>query len=74
VDQAKAQEALHIAQELAKQAKSAADFHNAYFGVGGRFAELFPTRAEREAFATTPEYREILRLRTVLAQSEKAAS
>jgi hypothetical protein len=74
VDQAKVQEALHIAQELAKQAKSAVDFHNAYFGVGGRFADLFPTRAEREAFATTPEYREILRLRTALAQSDKAAS
>lgn len=74
MDQAKAHEALRIAQELAKQAKSAVDLHNAFFGVGGRFAELFPTRAEREEFATTPEYREILRLRTALPQADKVAS
>ena len=74
MEQTKAQEALRIAQELAKQARSATDFHNAFFGVGGKFAELFPTRAEREAFAKIPAYQEILRLRSVLAQSEKAAS
>jgi hypothetical protein len=70
----KAQEALLIAQEIARHAKSAVDLHNAFFGVGGKFGELFPTRAEREAFAQTPEYREILQLRARLAQSEKAAS
>ncbi len=74
MDHAKVQEALRIAEELAKQAKTAADLHNAFFGVSGRFAELFPTRAEREAFAKTPEYREILRLRTALPQANKAAS
>ena len=71
---AKAQEALRIAQELAKQATSATDLHNAFFGVGGKFAELFPTRPEREAFAKTPEYQEILRLRAAMAQLDKAAS
>jgi hypothetical protein len=74
MDQTKAQEALRIAQELARQAKSSTDLHNAFFGVGGKFGELFPTRAEREAFAKTPEYQEILRLRSVLAQAEKAVS
>ncbi|HEV3078482.1 MAG TPA: hypothetical protein VGY66_01840 [Gemmataceae bacterium] len=39
--------ALLIAQE-ARHAKSAVDLHNAFFGVGGKFAELFPTRDERE--------------------------
>ena len=71
---AKAQEALLIAQELAKHAKSAVDLHNAFFGVGGKFAELFPTRAEREAFAMTPEYQAILRLREALTQADKVAS
>ena len=71
---AKAQEALLIAQELAMRAKSSADLHNAFFGVGGKFAELFPTRAEREAFSKTLEYQEILRLRAALAQSGKVAS
>lgn len=70
----KAQEALQIARELAKRSKSAADLHNAFFGVGGRFGELFPTRAEREAFAKTPEYREILNMREALSQNGKVAS
>jgi hypothetical protein len=48
--------------------------HDAFFGIGGKFGELFPTRAEREAFAKTPEYQEIIRLRSQLAQAEKAAS
>jgi hypothetical protein len=74
MDSVKAQEALRIAQELAKEAKSATDLHNAFFGVGGRFGELFPTRAEREAFAQTPEYREILRLRNALPQAKLAVS
>ena len=70
----KAQQALRIAQELAKDAKSSVDLHNAFFGIGGKFGELFPTRAEREAFAKTLEYQEILRLRSLLPRSEKAAS
>jgi hypothetical protein len=72
MNRTKAQEALFIAQEIAKHAKSAVDLHNAFFGVGGKFAALFPTRDEREAFAETPEYREILRLRALLGQWEKA--
>ncbi len=70
----KAQEALRIAQEVVKQAKSATDFHNAFFGIGGKFGELFPTRAEREDFAKTAEYQEILRIRANLAQWNKVPS
>ena len=70
----KAQEALRIAKDLARQAKSATDFHNAFFGIGGKFGDLFPERAERDAFGKTPEYREIVRLRAALRQPEKAAS
>jgi hypothetical protein len=69
-----AEQALLVAKELAKNAKSAVDFHNAFFGIGGKFGELFPTRAEREAFLKTPEYREIFRMRAELRDSEKAAS
>jgi hypothetical protein len=71
---AKAQEPLLIARELAKHAKSAVDLHYAFFGVGGRFAELFPTPSEREAFAKRPEYQEFLKLRAALAASVKVAS
>jgi hypothetical protein len=74
MDPTKAQEALHVARELATHAKSAIDLHNAFFGVGGKFGELFPTRAEREAFAGTPEYQEILRLRESLSSTKKVAS
>jgi hypothetical protein len=70
----KVQQALLIAKELAKNAKSAVDFHNAFFGIGGKFGELFPARAEREAFFKTQEYREISRMRAELRKSEKVAS
>ena len=70
----KAQQALLVAQELVKDAKSAVDFHNAFFGIGGKFGELFPTRAERGAFLKTQEYREIFRMRAELRKSEKMAS
>jgi hypothetical protein len=69
----KAQQALTIAKRLAKDAKSSVDFHNAFFGVGGKFGELFPERAEREAFAKTAEYREILQMRADLRKSEPVA-
>lgn len=74
MDPVKARAALLVAQELAKQAKSGVDLHNAFFGIGGKFGELFPTRAEREAFLKTPEYQEIVRLRAALNQPAKVAT
>ena len=70
----KAHEALKIAKELAKAAKSSTDFHNAFFGIGGKFGELFPERAEREAFLKTPQYREIFQMRAALANADQMAS
>lgn len=67
----KAQHALDIAKELAKQAKCSTDFHNAFFGIGGKFGELFPTRAGRSAFMKTPQYREIFRMRSEMRKTEK---
>ena len=69
----KAQEALMIANRLAKDAKCATDFHNAFFGIGGRFGQMFPTVAERTAFMKTPEYREIFRMRAEMRKAEKVA-
>ena len=69
-----AQQALSIAKELAKQAQSSIDFHNAFFGIGGKFGELFPTRSERAAFLKTPEYREIFQMRAEMRNSGKAVS
>jgi hypothetical protein len=56
------------------EARPATDFHNTFFGIGGKFGELFQTRSEREAFARTPEYQEIVRLRAALPPSDRAAS
>lgn len=66
-----AQTALAVAKELAKDAKCATDFHNAFFGINGKFGQLFPKRAEREAFLKTPEYEEIFQMRAAMRRSER---
>ncbi|MFL5342408.1 MAG: toxin-antitoxin system HicB family antitoxin [Gemmataceae bacterium] len=35
------------------------ELHNAIFGIGGRFSQLFTTAPERERFFKTPECKEI---------------
>jgi hypothetical protein len=69
----KAQQALEFVREEAKHSPSDADLHNAFFGNGGKFGQLFPTRQEREGFAKTPEYEEIVRIR-VPGRSKKAVA
>jgi predicted HicB family RNase H-like nuclease len=54
--------ALAFARQTAKTARSWVDFHNALFGIGGKCTELFPTEADRVAFAKTGEYREVQQL------------
>jgi phage anti-repressor protein len=70
----KAQQALDFVRREAKRADSATDLHNAFFGNGGQFQRLFPTRAQREAFARTPEYQEIVQIRESLERNAKPAS
>ncbi len=62
----KYQEALRIAQEFAKTAETYREMHNDFFGIGAPYGKLFPTEAERQEFAKSPEYREIIRLRASL--------
>ena len=62
----KAREALQFVRAQAKLCETATDLHNKFFGNGGKFGQLFPTRAEREAFLLTPEYQEIVEIRHVL--------
>ena len=54
-----AQEMLDFARELAPSINDAYSFHNALFGIHGKFGKLFPTQEEREAFIKTDEYQEI---------------
>lgn len=70
----RAQQALKVFQELAQQADSATDLHNAFFGIGGKLGQMFPTREGREAFAQTPEYAEIVRIKTEMRQQESATA
>ncbi len=58
----KARLALEFVQREAARAESGTDLHNAFFGNGGEFGKLFPTRQERNAFFETPEYQEIVRI------------
>lgn len=69
-----AQEALEFVKQHAATGACATDVHNAFFGNNGRFIELFPTRAEREAFMETAEYQEICRIRLKLRALEKSLS
>lgn len=71
MNKSKNRKALLIAKELAKEAKSATDFNNAFFGIAGKFGELFPDRAEREAFFKSPEYHEIFRMRSEMRKADK---
>lgn len=71
---AKAQQSLEFVKQHVATGASATDVHNAFFGNGGRFGELFPTRPERDAFMQTPEYQEIFDIRVSLREQEKAAS
>jgi hypothetical protein len=59
----KAQQALEFFREQAKRCETERDLHNAFFGIGGKVGQLFPTRAERETFWLTPEFAEIDRIR-----------
>jgi hypothetical protein len=59
----KASELLQQAKQLAGSVQSWADLSNALFDpVEGIVSRAFETRAEREAFAKTPEYRQIREL------------
>lgn len=71
VARSKAQIALEFVREEAKRSSSDTDLHNAFFGNGGKFGQLFPNREEREAFAKTPEYEQIVRIRESLARRKK---
>jgi hypothetical protein len=67
----KAQSALEFVREEAKRSPSDTDLHNAFLGNGGKLGQFFPTREEREAFAKTPEYEEIVRIRASLARRKR---
>lgn len=72
MDKSKEQQALEFVKEQAALATYDTDLHNAFFGIGGKFGELYSTRAEREAFRDTPEYEEICKIREALPSAPQA--
>jgi len=57
--EARAARLLKIAREAFGRASDWTEFSNAVYGIGGPFARLFLTPAEREAFGRTDEHRQI---------------
>ena len=57
--QTPADELLSFAQESAKHAKTWMDLHNAVYGLGGKFGELFPDQKSRTVFAKSSQFHEI---------------
>jgi predicted HicB family RNase H-like nuclease len=59
----KAKQLLKQAKKAAQMARSWADLSNAFFNpVNGLLTRAYPTRAEREEFVKTAEYKEISEL------------
>lgn len=57
-----AQQILEFAQQEAQSAGTGISLHNAVYGVGGKFAELFPTARARTLFAQSDEFKAINKL------------
>ena len=57
--QSRAQELLDFARSLQDSGLTWVEANNAIYGPGGRFVKLFPTKADRVAFAKMDESRQI---------------
>ncbi|MEX2560225.1 MAG: hypothetical protein WD403_09945 [Pirellulales bacterium] len=57
--QARAKQALQAAREAKESGADWVHAHNALYGIGGKFGQLFPTQSDRTAFLSTPEAAEV---------------
>lgn len=55
----KAQKALEFVQSRVSECATWMDLHNAFYGVGSLYGQLFPTEAERIEFGKTEEAKQI---------------
>jgi hypothetical protein len=62
----KAQQALEFYKQAARVCPSPRDLHNVFFGIGGKFGQVFPTREEREALVRSPKMAEIDQIRDAI--------
>lgn len=66
--QSRGRKLLELAQELRDSGANWVEANNAIFGDGGKFAELFPTTADRTAFAGTTEHKQLTELLATLPE------
>lgn len=59
---ARGAEFLDFARQQARKTKTWIDLHNAIFGIGGKFSELFPEQSERLACSKTDEFAKVQEL------------
>ena len=52
----KARQLLEYAESKVPECETWIDLHNAVYGIGGKFAELFPSQATKLAFQKTKEH------------------
>ena len=57
-----AQQLMAFARKKVSECQEWPDLHNAVYGVGALFSQLFPTVSARTAFAKSVEFREISKL------------
>jgi len=57
--ESRAKQALKAAQKVKESGANWVEAHNALYGIGGTFAQLFPAAADRTAFLKTPEHGEV---------------
>lgn len=60
---------LAFAKERAKTAGNWMELHNAIFGIGAKFAELFPTVSARTLFVESEAHREIQQMMLALGKN-----
>lgn len=66
----KAKQAVQAAKALKKSGTDWVEAHNALYGLGGKITELFPTEADRAAFAKSAEAEEVAAILESLPEPE----
>jgi hypothetical protein len=70
----KSSQLLEFAELKSQECATWVELHNAIYGIGGKFGELFPTAAARTTFAGSEEFKAIAALIESLPTPENVGS
>jgi hypothetical protein len=73
MDESKVRQFMAFARRVAEEEAEWADWHNIVFGVDGKFAEMFPTEAERREFTQSAFWAEIEGIERALREGKTLA-